>query len=239
MPLATVRLCSSHCPCLQCEYCQGCDARLQVPRECTDCPGSGCYLTSSSAVCLQDGLCVRTVIGCSPGGFPGPATSPGLALTAPLAASRGPRPQSRAVAGSIFFIPSPRTKFGDLGSITAASTRDTLPDGAVPSVMQGPPSSQASSTASCMGAVPSRRRLEFFNLGSASTEGGSFMRVDSSHCPFAALGSLGVQDDRRDAGPGAALDTRGAQVDVFRQPASTVMVRLRRGDPRAGMHVHS
>lgn len=94
--------------------------------------------------------------------------------------------------------------------------------------MHALPSSQASSTASAVDAVPSRRRLEFFDLGSGSTDGGSFVRVDSSRCPFAAFGNLGVQDARRDANPGSVADERGMQVDVFRQPASTVMVRLRR-----------
>lgn len=184
---------------------------------------------------LQDALCVRAVIGRSPGGFPGPATSPGLPCTAPS--------QRKPAAGSIFFIPSPRTKFG-----ACVATPERM--AAAPPTADGPTHALAAAT-DCMHCdtmasdwpsvgpcsitstggldgtlerAESRRRLELGGFSTLSADGGSFFaRADNSRCPFAAFGGFGVPGGRRevDAAPPAVR-----QADVFRPPTATVMVRI-------------
>eukprot|EP00892_Ulva_mutabilis_P002043 jgi/Ulvmu1/1183/UM108_0011.1 len=203
---------------------------------------------SSDDSAFEEALCVRAVIGTSPGGFPGPTTSPGLPLSCM---------QRRGVAGSIFFVPSPRTKFRDpaiapLRTCTAdaLTPRDALNltprvsaaraprEAAIltpRSTAAAPPSGPCTRSPAAVAGAPSshiiervsaRRRIDFVNLGSASTEGGSFLCDDGGHCPAADGGSdCGRRLTRRQWGAEQLrlpLDSSGARADIRRLLGSSV-----------------
>lgn len=173
---------------------------------------------------------MRTVIGCSPGGFPGPVTSPGLPLSCV---------QRNGTPGSIFFLPSPRTKLlGSTASAQCTASTDAAADSPAAAVCPAVQHADGCTPAAAIIlAAPersaTRRRLDFLNPSSESTEASAILGGNSCRCTPPQSGDGGARSSCWTAGQPQLLaeqlplplDAGGAQADIRRLLGSPLSVR--------------